>query len=184
MCHPEGVFVEALVGEYVTAEAIAAIDDGLHAIVVLHHLEPLKRHTLYLLLVLARGQPFALVLDVEHRRQVALFKVCLTKEELSLLLGRYVWSKKMVSTSYQAVSACLVEVFIKVVIHQGNTLRSLDDNEGNGVVAHVSVTEPFPVDFLLIVTHVYASYGVFRRICCLAINGLPLETVGVYKEME
>ena len=29
--HPEGIFVEALVGEYVAAETIAAIDDGLHA---------------------------------------------------------------------------------------------------------------------------------------------------------
>ena len=90
----------------------------------------------------------------------------------------------MVSASNQAVSACLIEVFIKVVVHQGDTLCSLDDNEGNGVVAHVGIAEPFPVYFLLIVTHVYASYGVFRRICCLAINGLPLETVGVYKEME
>ena len=92
VCHPEGVFFELLIRKHIAAETITAIYNRFHAIVLLHLPEPLESHVLNLLFVLARSKPFALVLDVEHGWQVALFEMCLTKEKLRLFLGRDIGS--------------------------------------------------------------------------------------------
>ena len=89
----------------------------------------------------------------------------------------------MVSSSYKVVCACLIEVFVEVIVHQRNALCSLDDNEADRVVVDIGIAQFLPIYLLLIMTDIYATDIVPLRILRLAVNGLPSEAARVNKEI-
>lgn len=64
------------------------------------------------------GVEVAHVLDVEYRRQVAVFEVYLFEKIAGLVARRNRWRIEVVSATDKSVLTCLIEVVVEVLVKQ------------------------------------------------------------------
>ena len=110
---------------------------------VLHNREPSENVLLELLRSLT-----SYLLHIQYGREIAWLEMNLMEIETCLLIHIQSWNIEMVSSSYKVVCACLIEVFVEVIIHQRNALCSLDDNEADRVVVDIGIAQFLPIYLL------------------------------------
>ena len=178
--NPVWVLVEHFVGQVLHLEFIIGIEDGLHLIVLLHNVEPLE-HTLLEILV---RLVLRLVLNVEHRRQVASLQMNIRNEESRLLLGTRALAVEMIGTTCEAIFKGLLKIVLKLGVHPVSSLCSLNHHEAHrAVVYHALIAQQFPVYFTLIMGNVNAVNLIAVWIGHVAIERTPTEPIGRDKEI-
>ena len=178
MRNPIRIIVEGGGVEVLQLEFVACVEDGFDTIVLLHDVQPLANSFLQLLRV-----EIASFLDVEDWRQIALFEVDLLDEESGLSARVDIRDEEMIGTTNDIVLACLVEVFVEILVDKALALRCLDEDEAHGLPADVGVTKPFPRDAVLIVADVEAAHFIALGIDGVAVDGFPAEREGSDKEI-
>ena len=178
--YPVGILVEDVVVEIARLKFIIGIDDGLHAVVVLHHIEPQLDALLELLVGLVLG----FMLYVEHRGQVAMLEFDVADKELGLRLGVRVNAIEMVGTTCKTVFTSIVEIATEVLVNLTSSLSGLDHDETDGIAVDESlVFQLLPVDGALVVTNVDAMNLVALRVADVAIEGSPTEAERTYEDV-
>ena len=163
--NPVGELVEKRVVEILQLELVVGVDDGLHAVVALHHEQPGEHVAAEVVAALLLG----LLLHVEHGRQVAPLQLHLADERLRLVDGWRLGTVEVVGATGEAVLAGSVEVVLKVFVHLVGTLRGLNHDEAYGAgVDDAIAAQPFPVYVALVVADVDAVYVVAPGVAHLA----------------
>ena len=158
--NPVGVEVEHGVVHILLAEAVIGVEDGPHAVVLLHACQPFEDALPEVLGADALRPDF----HVEHGWQVARLQLHIADEVLGLLLRRRRGAIEMIGATHDAVFPRPFKVLPELRIHDVAALGGLDEGEDDGVaVDGGAVAQQLPVDAALMVAHVDAVHGVALR---------------------
>ena len=180
MRNPIWIGVEDGVAKVGRLEFIICINYRFDAVMCLDKAQP-SQHAL---LKLLRRLRLGLALHVEHRRQVALFKLHGAQEMLRLRPPTRRGAPEVVSPAHKAILARLMEIFTEATVYVAGPLGGLYHDKAHGVAAyHAVVAKHGPVDGPLVVAHVDAVDFIALGIGCVAIQCPPPETKRAYKEI-
>lgn len=178
--YPVGVLVEDGVVQVAQLELIIGVDDGLYVVVFLNDVEPLQDRRLELSVCLV----LRLVLHIEYGRQVAVLKLHLTEEVLSLTLGRRMHAIEMVGTTSETILAGLVEVLSEVLVGLGGAFGGLNHDKTDRTTIDLTfVLQFFPIDMPLVVGDVDTVNLVAFRIADIAVERTPAEAERTDKDV-
>jgi hypothetical protein len=179
VCYPIRILVEDVIVEILHLEFVIGVDNGLHPVVVLHHIKP----CLYTLAEILDTLVLGLMLHIKHRRQVTVFQFDIFDEELCLCLGAGARAIEMIGTTRKSILTGIVEIIAEVLINLVGALRSLNHNEAYGTAVDKPLfTELRPVYIALVMTDVYAVNLVALRITHVAIKSTPSEAKRTYED--
>lgn len=152
--NPQGVAVELGRVEVVGAELVGGVEYGCGAIVGFYVVHPCQ----HVLAQLGGGEVVA-AFDVEYGAYVAWLELHYLAEVACLCHGVAAGGEEVVGSALYVVLTCLVEVLVEVFVDDADAFGGFDECEAHWHSVYIGVAQAVPVDFVLIVAYVDASYG-------------------------